>query len=66
MQTEVEEQVEVMDQWPPLAHLIRKEDEPVKKGTIALCGTKLMGITLPDGAATCKKCIEIAKAEMGL
>ena len=26
------------DQWPPLAHLIRKEDEPAREGTVALCG----------------------------
>lgn len=46
--------------WPPLAHLIRKEDEPVKEGTIALCGVKLMGIELgrlsQASGKICEKC----------
>ncbi len=53
-----------LDQWPPLAHIIRKKDIPVKKGTIALCGAKLMGIELPNPSKTCKKCIEIERKEL--
>lgn len=46
--------------WPPLAHLIRNEDKPVKEGTIALCGAKLMGIELgrlsQASGKVCEKC----------
>ena len=54
--------------WPPLAHLIREEDQPVKPGTIALCGAKLMGIDLGgvSQARVCAKCVEIFKRELGL
>ena len=49
--------------WPPLAHLIRLEDEPVKEGTIALCGKRLMGIDLgrlQDCPRVCAECVEVA------
>lgn len=53
--------------WPPLAHIIREEDRPVKEGTIALCGAKMMGIDLSDAPAStvvCGKCAEIALREL--
>lgn len=53
--------------WPPLAHLIRNEDKPVKEGTIALCGAKLMGVDLGPitnaSGKTCEKCEAIALRE---
>jgi len=49
----------VSDQWPPLAHIT--EDMPVRDGSLALCGAKLMGIELPDAAVVCTKCIKILK-----
>lgn len=58
--------------WPPLAHLIRKEDEPVKEGSIALCGTKLMGIDLGRvrnagaNVKICEKCRQVFERELGL
>lgn len=53
-------------QWPPVAHIIRKEDEPAKEGTIALCGERLMGIDLQGDVrkATCQKCREVMLKEM--
>ena len=54
--------------WPPLAHLIRNEDRPVKEGTIALCGAKLMGIDLGNlnntSGKTCKKCEAVFLKEL--
>ncbi len=53
------------DCWPPLAHIVRK-DQTVKPGVRAICGAKLQGINLGplDACAkTCKKCIEIATRE---
>lgn len=52
-----------LDQWPPVAHVIRREDHPPKEGTRALCGKKLMGVDL-DGmrnVTVCKRCAEIAR-----
>ena len=63
---------EPLDQWPPVAHLIREKDRPAKEGTIAMCGAKLMGLDLGllgrDGARfkICSKCEEIARKELGL
>lgn len=56
----------VLSSWPPKAHIIRKEDEPAKKGTIALCGTKLMGMDLEGNTlkASCKECLEIMRGEL--
>lgn len=45
-------------QWPPLAHIVRK-GEPVREGTVALCGARLMGLDLGhlDSATNrCEKC----------
>lgn len=52
--------------WPPLAHLIRNEDKPVKEGTIALCGAKLMGIDLGQNVSgkVCEKCVEVFQREL--
>lgn len=52
--------------WPPVAHIVRRENLPAKEGDIALCGARLMGLNL-DGAAVehlCEKCIEIVRREM--
>jgi len=46
-------------EWPPLAHLTA--DLPLRKGSIAFCGAKLMGIDLPDASKICTKCIKIAR-----
>jgi hypothetical protein len=57
------------DQWPPLAHLIRKEDEPAGEGTVALCGTRLMGIDLGRlrnaSGPICGKCLKVLRRELG-
>lgn len=72
MSTELETEPQLADAppcWPPVAHMIRKEDEPAKEGTIALCGERLMGINLgrlTPSSAVCKKCVEVARREMGL
>lgn len=52
--------------WPPVAHLIRKEDRPCKPGTIALCGAKMMGHDLDsaDVRRACPKCLDAAAREM--
>lgn len=57
---------DVCTQWPPKAHLVRKEDLPAKEGTIALCGAKLMGLDLEGHPfkANCKKCIEVMQREL--
>lgn len=51
--------------WPPVAHLIRREDHPPKEGTIALCGAKLMGIDLhkTNVGKVCDECKRIAREE---
>jgi hypothetical protein len=54
--------------WPPKAHIIRKQDQPAREGTRALCGARLMGIDLDNAAANqvCDKCVEIARKELGV
>jgi hypothetical protein len=51
-------------EWPPLAHLVRKDQLPAKEGDIALCGAKLMGINLDTANKVCEKCVRIARQEM--
>lgn len=56
-----------LTQWPPKAHIVRRKDLPVKEGTTALCGAKMMGIDLGDLSANmkaCPKCSEIAQGEL--
>lgn len=54
--------------WPPLAHIIRKKDRPIKEGTIAICGAKLMGIDLGRlnevSGKVCEKCEAILLKEL--
>jgi len=52
--------------WPPKAHIVRKEDLPVKESTIALCGAKLMGMDLKGDVqkANCEKCVKIMREEL--
>lgn len=54
--------------WPPETHLLRKKDLPVKEGSIALCGAKLMGLDLRGTSVqnVCKKCLETRKRECGV
>ena len=56
--------------WPPVAHLIRKEDEPAREGTVAFCGAKLMGIDLgrlrTHNGKVCEQCVAAARRELGL
>ncbi len=63
---ETEQLDEVITQWPPKAHIVRLEDLPVKEGTIALCGAKLMGMDLKGNVlkAACGKCLEIMRREL--
>lgn len=49
--------------WPPLVHIWRKTGKPVKKGDVALCGAKLMGLALPDATKVCPECMEIFRAQ---
>ena len=60
---------EVPPSWPPVAHIIRNEDRPAKEGTIAICGTKLMGIDLGNlnnvSGKVCEKCVEVLRGELG-
>ena len=59
---------EVPSCWPPLAHIIRNGDKPAKEGTIAICGTKLMGIDLGRlndvSGKVCDKCVEALRKEL--
>jgi hypothetical protein len=59
---------EVPPSWPPIAHIIRNEDRPAKEGTIAICGTKLMGIDLGRlnevSGKVCEKCTEVLRKEL--
>lgn len=67
-ETETLPELEAPSQWPPVLHLVHKKDLPVKDGTIALCGEKLMGINVPGNPATtqvCKKCAEIRRKVLG-
>lgn len=54
--------------WPPIGHLVRKEDLPAKAGDRALCGAVLMGVDLGSllnpQAKVCPKCIEVAEREL--
>jgi len=53
--------------WPPKAHIERKSDGPLVDGKLALCGAKLMGISL-QGTRTpkvCAKCVAIRDRELG-
>jgi hypothetical protein len=52
------------DHWPPMAHIERKSDGPLREGKLALCGAKLMGIPLDDAHKVCEECIEIARKEL--
>lgn len=54
---------DTIGQWPPMAHIERKSDGPLKEGKLALCGAKLMGIPLDDASQMCEKCIAIFKRE---
>lgn len=57
---------EAPDVWPPLAHIFEGARR-VRKGDIALCGAKLMGIDL-EGATqgkVCAKCAELAAKRLG-
>jgi len=67
-QPEADRDTGAPDAWPPLAHLVWPQDRPVKKGTIALCGAKLMGIDLSGAteAQVCEKCCAIFKRSFGL
>jgi hypothetical protein len=51
--------------WPPLQHIVRNEDKPVREGTLALCGEKLMGLDLGSlrtgTGEVCAKCVEAFK-----
>lgn len=64
-QTQVQTDVDI-GCWPPVSHIIRREDIPPKEGTVALCGEKLMGIDLQGDTrkASCKKCLEIMRREL--
>jgi hypothetical protein len=50
--------------WPPLAHIWRKTGSQPKKGDVALCGAKLMGLTLPDATKVCRECVELFRAQV--
>lgn len=53
---------EPIGQWPPLAHLVHKDNLPAKDGDLALCGAKLMGLNdLDDSSHICEKCIKILR-----
>ena len=63
--TDVEPSTEAPDCWPPLAHLIEKDQFPVKPGTVALCGARLMGIDLRNtDCKVCARCVEIARRSL--
>lgn len=64
LDTRTDERLDTGNIWPPLAHIIRKENQPAKEGDLAICGAKLMGLDLPDAKKMCKKCIEIARREL--
>lgn len=62
--TDVEPTSEAPDCWPPLAHLVPPGIPlPVKPGTKALCGARLMGIDLRDAAdcKVCERCLAVAR-----
>lgn len=53
--------------WPPVQHIVRNEDKPVREGTLALCGEKLMGLDLgalrTASGEVCAKCLEAFRRE---
>ncbi len=53
--------------WPPVQHIVRNEDKPVREGTLALCGEKLMGLDLGSlrtgTGEVCAKCVEVFRRE---
>lgn len=53
--------------WPPVQHLVRKENLPVKEGDLTLCGAKLMGLNLGKlteaKGKVCAKCLAIFERE---
>lgn len=55
--------------WPPVQHIVRNEDRPVREGTLALCGEKLMGLDLgalrDAKGEVCAKCAEAFLREAG-
>lgn len=55
--------------WPPVQHIVRNEDKPVREGTLALCGEKLMGLDLGSlrnaSGEVCAKCVEAFASEAG-
>lgn len=59
-------EVDTLTQWPPKAHIVRREDLPAKEGTIALCGAKLMGMDLKGNVlkSNCEKCLKIMEQEL--
>lgn len=48
--------------WPPVQHIVHKKDLPVREGSIALCGAKLMGLDLgrlrDAQGEVCSACLE--------
>lgn len=67
MTTQTQPEVDsVIGQWPPVAHIIRKKDQPAREGTVALCGAKLMGIDLNGDTlkTNCQKCREVMLREL--
>ncbi len=62
-QPEVAPSTDSPTHWPPIAHIWRKTGKPVKKGDVALCGAKLMGLTLPDATKVCETCMELFRAQ---
>jgi hypothetical protein len=66
-QLDEETKTDSLSHWPPKAHIVRRKDLPAKEGTIALCGTKLMGMDLKGDVqkASCEKCLKIMREELG-
>jgi hypothetical protein len=67
-ETEVQPVVDMPPSWPPVAHIVHKKDYPIKEGSIALCGAKLMGIDLRGMSVNqlCKECAAIRHRLLGL
>lgn len=46
-----------------MQHIVRNEDKPVREGTLALCGEKLMGLDLGSlrtaTGEVCAKCVDV-------
>lgn len=66
----VTEPVDAPPCWPPVQHIVHESDRPVREGTIALCGAKLMGIDLgrlrEARGEVCSKCVAEFKRRAGL